>query len=264
MEKITVLSLQKKKKEKKPIVALTCFDAFTAQLIDDVVDISLVGDSVANTRLGYPHTLPVTVDEMLHHVKAAGRGIHRSLLVADMPFQSYEAAPWEAAVAAGRFIKEGGAHAVKVEGGSRVAESGKAILKANVPVMGHVGLVPQSIHLQGGYHIQGKPRDEIQAIIKDAKLLESLGVFAIVLEGIPASLGKKLTKLLKIPTIGIGAGPHCDGQILVLDDMLGLTEGHAPRFVKKYAHLREVMKKAIHSYQKEVLSRRFPTLEHSY
>lgn len=265
MEKITVLSIQKRKKEKIPIVALTCYDAYTAKLIDQAgVDIALVGDSVANTRLGYPNTLPVTLEEMIHHVRASSRGVKRALLVADMPFQSYEAAPWQAAVAAGRFVKEGGAVAVKVEGGERVAESIKAILKANVPVMGHLGLTPQSVNQQGGYHVQGKHRVEAQRLLKEAKLLQGLGVFSIVLEGVPAKLGQKITNALKIPTIGIGAGVGCDGQILVFDDVVGLSEGTSPKFVAKYADVRPLLVSALERYAKDVRAKRFPKNQHSY
>jgi 3-methyl-2-oxobutanoate hydroxymethyltransferase len=181
-----------------------------------------------------------------------------------MPFQSYEAAPWQAAVAAGRFIKEGHAHAVKLEGGERVADSIRAILKANVPVMGHVGLTPQSIHQQGGYRVQGKSRKEFQQVLREAKLLEKLGVFALVIEGVPFALGKKITQALKIPSIGIGAGPYCDGQILVLDDMLGLSEAEPPKFVKKYADLRKQAVIGLSKYVKDVRTRRFPTLKNSY
>ncbi len=264
MEKRSVLSLQKKKKARQPIVALTCYDAFTARLIDGWVDVSLVGDSLANTRLGYPNTLPVTMDEMVHHVKAAARGTHYSLLVADMPFMSYEAAPWEAAKMAGRFIKEAGAQAVKLEGGRRVAPSIKAILDSNVPVMGHLGLTPQSVYKTGGYRVQGRKPSDANQLLKDAKLLQSLGVFSIVLEGVPAPLGKKISAALKIPTIGIGAGVGCDGQILVLDDMLGLSEGPIPQFVKSFASLRPQMVKAVQQYKSAVESRHFPTKMHSY
>lgn len=227
-------------------------------------DVALVGDSLANTRLGYANTLPVTLDEMLHHTKAAARGAKNALLVADMPFQSYEAAPWQASQAAGRFIKEGGATAVKVEGGRRVAESISAILKANIPVMGHLGLTPQSVNKEGGYRVQGREAAAAKKLFDDAKLLEKLGVFAIVLEGIPAALGKKITRALRVPTIGIGAGPDCDGQILVLDDVLGLSEGPSPKFVKAYANLRGVMVKALSSYASDVRARKFPSLRNSY
>jgi 3-methyl-2-oxobutanoate hydroxymethyltransferase len=265
VEKITVLSLQKKKVEKSPIVALTCYDAFTARLIDQAgVEVALVGDSVANTRLGYPHTLPVTLEEMIHHVRASSRGIKRALLVADMPFQSYEAAPWQAAVAAGRFVKEGSAAAVKVEGGKRIADSIRAILKANVPVMGHLGLTPQSIHQQGGYRVQGKEPGEGAKLLREALFLQKLGVFSLVLEGIPAVLGSRISKALKIPTIGIGAGSGCDGQVLVLDDLLGMTEGPSPKFVARYAQLRPIMVSAVQRFAKDVRARRFPRDRHSY
>lgn len=264
MEKVTVSLLHKKKILKEPIVALTCYDAATASAIDDAVDIALVGDSLANTRLGYPNTLPVSVEEMMHHVKASARGIRHAFLVADMPFQSYEAAPWQASITAGRFIKEGGAQAVKVEGGRSIAKSIEAILKANIPVMGHLGLLPQSFNKVGGYFVRGKNKKEAKAIMADAKLLESLGVFALVLEGIPAVLAKSITKQLKIPTIGIGAGIDCDGQILVLDDVLGISHNPSPKFVKKYANLNVHIRNAIQSYQADVRHKRFPTIDHSY
>lgn len=244
---------------------MTCYDAASARLIDQIgVDVALVGDSLANTRLGYPSTIPVTMDEMVHHTRSAARGIQRALLVADMPFHSYEAAPRQAAVAAGRFIKEGGAQAVKVEGGERVIESIRAILKANVPVMGHLGLTPQSVHRQGGYRVQGKQAKEAAYIMEEAHLLEKTGVFALVLEGIPAALGKKISRRLNIPTIGIGAGPGCDGQILVLDDVLGFSEGPSPKFVAAYAHVRRIMTQALKRFASDVRSRRFPSDRHSY
>ncbi len=265
VERNTILSLQEKKKKKIPIVALTCYDAASARLIDQMgVDVALVGDSLANTRLGYPNTLPVSIDEMVHHTKAAARGVQHSFLVADMPFQSYEAAPWQASVAAGRFIKEGGAQAVKVEGGQRVGPSIEAILRANIPVMGHLGLTPQSVHPQSGYRVQGRGAREAANIIGAAKYLEKIGVFALVLEGIPAELGRKITKILKIPTIGIGAGSDCDGQILVFDDVVGLSEGPGPKFVKAYGNARAVMRRAIKHYADDVREKRFPTDRHSY
>jgi 3-methyl-2-oxobutanoate hydroxymethyltransferase len=201
---------------------------------------------------------------MIHHVKAAARGVSRALLVADMPFQSYETAPWQAAQAAGRFIKEAGAQAVKVEGGARIAASIKAMLDANIPVMGHLGLTPQSINKDGGYRVKGRESKEAAALLHDARLLEKLGVFAIVLEGVPAALGRKVTKALKIPTIGIGAGPNCDGQILVFDDVVGLSEGHSPKFVKKFANVRPQLFNGVKSYLRDVKARRFPTSSTSY
>jgi len=265
MDKITVGSLQKNKTQKIPITALTCYDAYTAQILDSCgIDIALVGDSLANTRLGYANTIPVTFEEMLHHVKASSRGIKRALLVADMPFMTYEAEPSQAAKLAGRFIKEGGAQAVKLEGGRRVGNSIKAIINSNVPVMGHLGLTPQSIYKEGGYHVKGRNKAEARDIIKDAKFLERIGAFALVLEGIPAKLAHKISEMLKIPTIGIGAGPGCDGQILVLDDLVGFSPPPLPKFVKKYANLRPEMIKAVSGFRYEVLTKRFPTKEFSY
>lgn len=265
MEKVSVLSIQKKKSSKTPITALTCYDAATAQLLEEAgIDIALVGDSLANTRLGYANTLPVTVEEMLHHVKAASRGVRRSFLVADLPFQSYEWAPWQAAKTAGLFVKEGGAKAVKVEGGRRIGESVRAILKSNIPVMGHVGLTPQFLHRKGGYFVQGRTPDGADDVLHDALYLQEVGVFSVVLEGIPAELGKRITRELSIPTIGIGAGPFCDGQILVLDDLLGLHAAPPPRFVKQYARLHSPILHAIQQYRRDVQRRRFPTKKHAY
>jgi 3-methyl-2-oxobutanoate hydroxymethyltransferase len=264
VEKLTVSSLRQKKQERQRIVALTCYDAATARLIDGAgVDVALVGDSLANTRLGYPNTLPVTLEEMLHHVRASARGVRQALLVADMPFLSYEAAPWQAAQAAGRFVKEGGAVAVKLEGGRRIEASIKAILNANVPVMGHLGLTPQSVNRMGGYRVQGRMPKDARALLADAKLLEKLGVFSIVLEGVPAALGRKISRALKIPTIGIGAGSGCDGQVLVLDDLLGISEA-VPKFAAKYADLRKPMAAAVRRYANDVRSGRFPDDAHSY
>jgi len=264
MEKVTVISIQKKKKSKDILTALTCYDAFTGKLVDEAgIDIALVGDSLANTRLGYANTIPVTLEEMLHHTKAASRGVQRALLVADLPFMTYELSAAQAAQSAGRFIKEGGAHAVKVEGGKRIGPSITAMLKANIAVMGHIGLTPQSYYKDGGYRVKGVTPAQVKDLKADAKYLEQLGVFSLVLEGMRPDVAKAITRSLKIPTIGIGAGPDCDGQILVLDDLLGLTE-NSPKFVKKYARLRQSMLKAIQAYKKDVESRHFPGLQHSY
>ncbi len=265
MDKVTVKTIQKRKESKEPITALTCYDAATAKIVDQCgLDVALVGDSLANTRLGYKNTLPVTFEEMLHHVKASARGVQRALLVADMPYLSYETDPREAAKLAGRFIKEGGAEAVKLEGGSRIAGSLRAILNANVPVMGHLGLTPQSVNKIGGFKVQGRKRTDAAHIIMDAKFLEKLGVFSIVLEGIPADLARKITKMLKIPTIGIGAGPDCDGQILVFDDLVGFSSPPLPKFVKRYANLKPQIVQALTQYRYEVITRRFPEKGHSY
>jgi 3-methyl-2-oxobutanoate hydroxymethyltransferase len=264
VEKFTVSSLLRKKKARERIVALTCYDAATARLIDAAgVDVALVGDSLANTRLGYPNTLPVTLEEMLHHVRASARGISRALLVADMPFLSYEAAPWLAAQAAGRFVKEGGATAVKLEGGRRVEASIKAILNANVPVMGHLGLTPQSVNREGGYKVQARTPQTARQLLDEARRLEKLGVFSLVLEGVPADVGRRVSRALRIPTIGIGAGAGCDGQILVLDDLLGISES-VPKFAADYAGLRRPMVAAVRKYAEDVRSGRFPDDAHSY
>jgi 3-methyl-2-oxobutanoate hydroxymethyltransferase len=265
MEKVTLRSLQEKKKNKIPITTLTCYDAFSGRLVDfGGVDIALVGDSLANTRLGYPNTLPITVDEMLHHTQAASRGVKRALLVADLPFMAYEALPQDAAKTAGRFIKEGRAEAVKVEGGKRIGPSVAAMVRANIPVMGHVGLTPQSVNIQSGFRVQGKKAADAKRILDDALFLQRAGVFSLVLEGIPMELARKITRALKIPTIGIGAGPYCDGQVLVLDDLLGFGETPSPKFVKRYASLRKPMVNAIQRYVGEVRARKFPTKEFSY
>jgi 3-methyl-2-oxobutanoate hydroxymethyltransferase len=265
VDKVTVPSLLEKKKARSPLVALTCYDAASARLVDEAgVDIALVGDSMANVRLGYPSTLPISLDEMVHHTRAAARGVDRALLVADMPFQSYEAAPWIAAKSAGRLIKEGNATAVKLEGGRRMAPAIRAILDSNIPVMGHLGLTPQSVNVMGGYKVQGKTPKAAKDLMDDAVLLEKLGVFSIVLEGVPADLAKKVSRKLKIPTIGIGAGAGCDGQILVLDDLLGLTEGRSPKFVVRYAELRREALSAVRRYAADVRGRKFPDDAHSY
>lgn len=265
MEKRSILSIQAKKRQKEPIVALTCYDAATARLVDESgIDIALVGDSLANTRLGYPNTLPVTMEEMLHHVRACARGIKSALLIADMPFRSYEADPREAAKNASRFVKEGGAQAVKVEGGRRIRASIDAILRANVPVMGHLGLTPQSFYKEGGYRVKGRKPREAKGIMEEAVLLERIGVFSLVLECVPALLARKISRRLKIPIIGIGAGLYCDGQILVLDDLLGFSNNHSPKFVKSYVSLWPLMTKAVKQYSLDVRLKRFPTKEHSY
>ncbi|MEW6482389.1 MAG: 3-methyl-2-oxobutanoate hydroxymethyltransferase, partial [bacterium] len=228
---MTIPEIQRMKGEKK-IVALTCYDFQMAKILDSAgVDIVLVGDSLGMVVLGYENTLPVTMEEMLHHTKAVKRGIKNSLLVGDMPFLSYKVSIKDSLYNAGRMIKEGGASAVKLEGGIEIIPTIKAILDADIPVMGHIGLRPQAIHKMGGYKVQ---RDEM--LIEEAKALEEAGIFSLVLECIPESLAKRISEALKIPTIGIGSGIHCDGQILVLNDMIGLTE-RSPRFVRRYLNM---------------------------
>jgi 3-methyl-2-oxobutanoate hydroxymethyltransferase len=265
MTKITTAVLRQMKQKKEKIAALTCYDASMARLLNEQeVDVILVGDSVGNVKLGYENTLPVTLEEMLHHTKAVKRGNSRALLAADMPFLTYEYDPEDAVRQVGRLIKEGGAEAVKVEGGENILPSIQALIKANIPVMGHLGLTPQSIHRLGGYKVQGRGPENAQRLRRHAKLLEKAGVFSLVLEAVPGALARQITETLSIPTIGIGAGSDCDGQILVLDDLLGLGEGAPPKFVKQYASLRAEAARAVSAYRNDVKKRRFPGREHAY
>ncbi|TPW18462.1 MAG: 3-methyl-2-oxobutanoate hydroxymethyltransferase [Elusimicrobia bacterium] len=265
MSQVTTSTLAEMKRKGERIAALTAYDAPTARLLDEAgVDVVLVGDSVANVKLGYPNTLPVTVEQMLHHVSAVRRGLSRAMLVADMPFLSYELDPREAARHAGRLIKEGGAQAVKVEGGIEIAPTVKELLRVNIPVMGHLGLTPQSVHRLGGYKVQGRRPADAEKIVTDARILEGAGVFAVVLEAVPEELAREATRKLSIPTIGIGAGASCDGQILVVDDLLGLGEGPAPKFVKRYADLRPLMLDAVKRWSADVRSSAFPGPAQTY
>src|SRR5499433_143087 len=249
----------------QPIVALTAYDYPTARLVDEAgLDIILVGDSLAQTALGYETTLPVTVEEMLAATRAVKRGVRRALVVADMPFGSYHGSPDRAIKTAIRFVKEAGAEAVKIEGGAARAEVIKAIAGAEVPIMGHIGLTPQSYLRMGGYRVQGKSMDGARDLIEDALAVERAGAFAIVLEGIPAEISRIITERVSIPTIGIGAGVHCDGQILVFTDLVGLTFGHKAKFVREYADLKGVIAGALARYSEDVGSRRFPSDRESY
>ena len=262
---VTVATLLDMKRKGLKIAMLTAYDYPTARIAEEAgVDVVLVGDSVAMTKLGYESTLPVTMDEMLHHVKAVKRGLSRALLVADMPYLSYELDAKEAARQAGRFMKEGGAHAVKLEGGKDVAPIVKELQKVNAPVFGHLGLTPQSVHRLGGYKVQGRRPEDAERLLTDARILEGAGACAVVLECVPSALAREITKRLAIPTIGIGAGPHCDGQVLVSDDMLGLSEGAPLKFVKRFADLRSAAVKAAADYCREVRDGSFPGPEHSF
>lgn len=265
MNKTTTTGLAELKRKGERIVALTAYDAPTARLLEEAgVDVVLVGDSVANVKLGYPNTIPVTVDEMLHHVKAVRRGLERPLLVADMPYLSYELDIREALRNAGRLIKEGGAEAVKVEGGIEIAPVVKELLRINIPVMGHLGLTPQAVNRLGGYKVQGRRPQDAEKIVTDARILEGAGVFAIVLECVPEDLAREVTRKLSVPTIGIGAGSGCDGQILVIDDLVGLGAGPSPKFVKRYADLRPQMLDAVKRWSKDVRSAEFPGPQETY
>lgn len=265
MQKVTIPDLHKKKETGTPIMVLTAYDYPGALLVDEAgVDIILVGDSLAMTVLGHPNTVAVTVDEMLHHCRAVARGAKRSFLVGDMPFLSYQTGPQDAIRNAGRFLKEANMEAVKLEGGQEVAGIVQAITDVGIPVMGHVGLTPQTSTRFGGYKVQGKTAAEAQRLLEDALALEDVGCFAIVLEAVPAPVAQVISKKLTIPTIGIGAGPDCDGQVLVFHDILGLFDQFTPKFVKRYANLREPILQAIKAFCKDVEDKRFPTQEHSF
>src|SRR5438477_8005165 len=247
------------------IVCLTAYDYPTARLLDEAgVDVVLVGDSLAMVALGHDSTLPVTLDEMLHHARAVRRGVRRALLVADMPFGSYHADTAESLRNAVRFVKEAGVEAVKVEGGERRLELIARLTEAEIPVMGHVGLTPQSVNALGGYRVQGKTPDAAQQLVRDARAVEGAGAFAVVLEAVPRELAAQITRELRIPTIGIGAGPDCDGQILVVHDLLGLTFGQTPKFARQYANIGEMISKAVREYCDDVRGGEFPSDGESY
>lgn len=244
---------------------LTAYDYSTAKLEDESgINGILVGDSLGNVVLGYEDTVSVTMEDMIHHGAAVARGAKNSLVVVDMPFMSYEVTVEEAVRNAGRLMKEGRAGAVKLEGGVRVAEQIRAIVKAGIPVMGHIGLTPQSINVFGGFKVQGKSEEAARALLADAKAVEEAGAFAVVIEAVPAALAQMITDAVSIPTIGIGAGAGCDGQILVYQDMLGMFSDFTPKFVKRYANVGEVMREAFANYAAEVASGAFPTEEHTY
>jgi 3-methyl-2-oxobutanoate hydroxymethyltransferase len=246
------------------IAVATAYDFPTARLADEAgVEVLLVGDSLGTVVLGYETTLPVTMADMLHHVKAVVRARPAALVVADMPFMSYQASVEQAVRNAGRFVQEGGADAIKLEGGERVAPAVRRIVEIGIPVMGHLGLTPQSLLAFGGYKVQGKGEGEAERLIGEARLLEQCGCFSLVLEGIPAALGEAVTRAVGIPTIGIGAGAACDGQVLVSHDLLGLTQGRVPKFARRYADLAGTMRDAFARYVADVKARRFPADEES-
>ncbi|MFZ3115879.1 MAG: 3-methyl-2-oxobutanoate hydroxymethyltransferase [Syntrophales bacterium] len=262
--RITTATIRARKGTEERIAMLTAYDYATAVVLDQAgVEIILVGDSLGMVILGYDSTLPVTMADMLHHTKAVARGAKRALVIADMPFMSYQVSTEEALRNAGRFLQEAGAQGVKLEGGREVAELIGRMTAIGIPVMAHLGLTPQSVHQLGGYKLQGKDETTERRIMEDALLVEEAGAFALVLECVPASLAEKVTRAVGIPTIGIGAGAGCDGQVLVINDMLGLFERFSPKFVKKYAHLHVQMKEAVQQYIAEVKSGKFPDEEHS-
>ena len=261
----TILDIQKMKADGEKISVLTCYDHPTARIIDACgIDILLVGDSVGVVFSGYDNTLPVTMDEMIYHTRAVMRAQPKALVVADMPFLSYQVDPAQARLNAGRLVKEGGAAAVKLEGGANVATTIRSIVDMDIPVMAHIGLTPQSIHRMGGYKVQGKKEQQAGQLLADALAVVDAGAFAVVLEGIPLSLAARITREIPVPTIGIGAGSHCDGQVLVIHDILGLCEKYSPKFVKRYADVRTIISDAVTSYIAEVREGEFPTEGHSF
>jgi len=262
--KKTVAAFREAKLDKKKIAMLTAYDYSTARLVDSCdIDGILVGDSLGMVCLGYKDTLSVTMEDMIHHTRAASRGTKNALLVGDMPFMSYHASVYDAVKNAGRMVQEGHAEAVKLEGGVSVTRQVRAIVKAQIPVMGHIGLTPQSVNIFGGFKVQGRQLEAAKKLIDDAKRLEEAGVFAIVLECIPEALSGKITEAVSVPTIGIGAGSGCDGQILVYHDMLGMFSDFRPKFVKIFANAGEIIEQGIRKYADEVRNGRFPGPEHS-
>jgi len=263
--RVTINDIRALKRRGEPIVMLTAYDFPSARLVEQAgADIILVGDTLGMVVLGYDTTVPVTMDEMLHHVKAVTRGAKRAFVVADMPFMSYQTGPDDALRNAARFLKEAGAHAVKLEGGVAVAETVRALVDAGIPTMGHIGLTPQAVHQFGGWKVQGKTPQSAIRLMNDAQALERAGAFAVVLELVPAPLARLITKRLRVPTIGIGAGVDCDGQVQVFHDLLGLFEEFTPKHTRRYAEAGELIRNALAAYAADVRESRFPTDEQSF
>lgn len=263
--KITTQTVVEMKHRGEKISMLTAYDFTMAQIVDQAgIEIILVGDSASNVMAGHETTVPMTLDHMIYHTSCVVRGVDRALVIADLPFMSYQVTPKEALISAGRMMKEAGAHAVKLEGGKPIINTVKKIVDAGIPVMGHLGLTPQSIYKFGTYKVRAKEVEEASTLIEDAKLLEEAGCFAIVLEKIPAKLAAKVTAEVNIPTIGIGAGVDCDGQVLVIHDMLGMNKGFNPRFLRRYADVHSVMTGAIEQYIKDVKDKDFPNQDEQY
>ena len=263
--KITVPSLQRMKRDGRRITMLTAYDATFARLLDQCgIEILLVGDSLGMVIQGQSNTLSVTVDHVIYHTQSVLRGARDAHVVADMPFMSYQTSLEEGLRNAGRLIKEGGAEAVKLEGGKRHVDLVRRLTDVGIPVMGHIGLTPQSIHAMGGYKIQGRRTTQARQLVEDALALQDAGIYSLVLEGIPQEVAQQITEVLSVPTIGIGAGPHCDGQVLVIYDLLGMDDSFAPRFLKRYDDLAGRIRGAVNSYADEVRQGSFPTAEHSF
>ena len=265
MKQKTILDIQNMKQSGEKITVLTAYDYPFARLMDQAgIDMILVGDSVATVFSGHDNTLPATVDEMIYHTRAVVRGVSSSLIVTDMPFMSYQVDCSDARRNAGRLIKEGGAQAVKLEGGENIASVIKSLTDIDIPVVAHIGLTPQSIHRMGGFKVQGRQEEQAKRLLLDAKAVEAAGAFALVLEGIPRKLAAEITASVEIPTIGIGAGPECDGQVLVIHDILGLCEKYSPKFVKKYVDLSQPITDAVNCYISDVKDGVFPADEHTF
>ena len=264
-KKFTIKSFQKAKDEKRPISMLTAYDYSMAKILDGAgADALLVGDSLGMVVQGHDSTISVTIEDMIYHARAVNRAAKRALVIVDMPFMSYHVSMEEAVRNAGRLMKEGGAHAIKLEGGVEFAETIRQIVRAQIPVMGHIGMTPQSVHMFGGFKVQGKNLVQAQKIIDDAKALEEAGVFAITLECVPEELSKIITETVNVPTIGIGAGKYCDGQVLVSNDMLGMFSDFVPKFVKQYAHISSDIERAVKTYIKEMNESSFPEKKHTF
>jgi 3-methyl-2-oxobutanoate hydroxymethyltransferase len=262
---VTIRDIRAFKERGKRFAMLTAYDALSAALLDEAeIPIILVGDTLGMVVLGHDSTLPVTMDQMIHHTTAVRRGATNAFVVGDMPFMSYQGSIEDGIHNAGRFLKEAGANAVKLEGGGRVLDLVTRLIDAGIPVMGHLGLTPQSVNQFGGYRVQGRSDEQAHRIVQDAKDLEAAGIFSLVLEAVPSQVAREVTTSLHVPTIGIGAGPHCDGQVLVWHDFLGITTGPAPKFVKRYAHLAEDIKRAATEFATEVAEGAYPAPEHAY
>jgi 3-methyl-2-oxobutanoate hydroxymethyltransferase len=265
MPRITVQDFLRMKSEGKKITMLTAYDYPFAQIVDEAgVDGILVGDSLGMVVQGLENTLPVTMDEMIYHTKMVSRAVQNALVIGDMPFMSYQAGIGDAVRNAGRFLKEAGASAVKLEGGAEGAEQVRAMTKSDIPVMAHIGLTPQSIHRMGGYKVQGKTDEAAKRLIEEARIMEDAGAFSVIIEAVPMDLAKRITCELSIPTIGIGAGPYCDGQVLVLHDVIGLFERFVPKFVKRYANIKEEALRAVREYREDVETEKFPSEKESF
>ena len=262
---VTIRDIRGFKERGEKFTMLTAYDALSARLIDEAgIPLILVGDTLAEVMLGYDSTVPVTMEEMLHHTRAVSRGVENALIVGDLPFMSYQASIEDGMRNAGRFLKEAGARAVKLEGGGRVLELVHRLTESGIPVMGHLGLTPQSVNQFGGYRIQGRVAEDAQRILQDAKDLEAAGIFALVLECVPATLAQEVTNTVSVPTIGIGAGPHCDAQVLVYHDFLGINTGRLAKYVKKYADLGPQIRDAARQFAEEVKNGTYPDAAHSY